>query len=331
MDAIKAFRPERRSVYEAPWPMFAVAWASLPRPCPRLALGSFLDHGPNRIRVMEIGEAGRFDCVAEVEQPFPATKLMFKPEEAADQGGRPDILAASSTQISLWNVAEGQAKPIAALANARLSSGHSPPVTSFDWSPVNQHKLAASSVDTTVTIWNLEKQKVETQLIAHDKAVFDISYSWADTLFASVGADGSLRLFDTRDLDRSTIIYEASPSSPLLRLAWNKLSRIHIATIAMDSAGVTLIDIRKPANALASISTQQSCVNHITWAPHSRNHLMCGQSDGVALLWDVKEMPAKADAMAYDCGREVFQVQWPASQPDHMLLGMSRQIEVLQV
>ena len=42
---------------------------------------------------------------------------------------------------------------------------------------------------------------VRTQLIAHDKEVFDIAFSRAGggrDIFASVGADGSVRMFDLR-------------------------------------------------------------------------------------------------------------------------------------
>jgi len=234
--------------------------------------------------------------------------------------------------------------------DAARQSGHLPPLTSFDWSTVNPHKLGASSVDTTCTIWNLEKQKIETQLIAHDKAVYDIAFSQVDQLFASVGADGSVRLFDQRNLDHSTIIFEASPPSPLLRLAWNKINTNHIATIAMDAIGVILIDIRRPSIALAALSYHDSCVNHVAWAPHSRNHLLCGTNDGFALIWDVKEVPAiqakmeggpaAGDAsmrarpgplLAYDCDHEIYQVQWPICQPDYVALGSARQVEVLQV
>ena len=52
---------------------------------------------------------------------------------------------------------------------------------------------------------------METQLIAHDKAVYDIAFAAVgntDHLFASVGGDGSARLFDQRNLDHSTIVYE---------------------------------------------------------------------------------------------------------------------------
>jgi WD repeat-containing protein 68 len=37
-----------------------------------------------------------------------------------------------------------------------------------------------------------------TQLIAHDKEVFDISFACGKDIFGTVGADGSLRMFDLR-------------------------------------------------------------------------------------------------------------------------------------
>lgn len=61
-----------------------------------------------------------------------------------------------------------------------------------------------------------QKQAVKTQLIAHDKEVYDISFAnGKDTnLFSTVGADGSLRLFDLRSLEHSTILYEAKGGGP---------------------------------------------------------------------------------------------------------------------
>ena len=40
-------------------------------------------------------------------------------------------------------------------------------------------------------------------------------------IFISSGADGSIRLFDTRSLDHSTIIYETKDQSPITKIAWN--------------------------------------------------------------------------------------------------------------
>ena len=68
--------------------------------------------------------------------------------------------------------------------------------------------LGTSSIDTTCTIWGLETGQVlgrvnmvsghvKTQLIAHDKEVYDIAFSKAGggrDMFASVGADGKYLL-----------------------------------------------------------------------------------------------------------------------------------------
>lgn len=58
-------------------------------------------------------------------------------------------------------------------------------------------------------------------------------------LFVHVsGADGSVRMFDLRHLEHSTIIYEDPQHQPLLRLAWNKQDPNYLATMAMDALEV---------------------------------------------------------------------------------------------
>ena len=48
--------------------------------------------------------------------------------------------------------------------------------------------------------WRPQTQQAKTQLIAHDREVFDIAFSKGVDVFASVGADGSLRSFDLRSV-----------------------------------------------------------------------------------------------------------------------------------
>ncbi len=47
----------------------------------------------------------------------------------------------------------------------------------------------------------MQKMQPRTQLIAHDKEVFDIAFASGKDVFGTVGADGSLRMFDLRCLD----------------------------------------------------------------------------------------------------------------------------------
>lgn len=45
------------------------------------------------------------------------------------------------------------------------------PLTSFDWNEINTRRIGTASIDTTCTIWDLERGCVDTQLIAHDREV----------------------------------------------------------------------------------------------------------------------------------------------------------------
>ena len=51
---------------------------------------------------------------------------------------------------------------------------YSGPLTSLDWNPDNVNQIASSSIDNTVTVWDINSQTVTTQLVAHDSAVYDV-------------------------------------------------------------------------------------------------------------------------------------------------------------
>eukprot|EP00397_Hematodinium_sp_SG-2012_P051629 GEMP01060603.1.p1 GENE.GEMP01060603.1~~GEMP01060603.1.p1 ORF type:complete len:216 (+),score=34.31 GEMP01060603.1:375-1022(+) len=215
-------------------------------------------------------------------------------------------------------------------------------------------------------MWSGKKSK---RNLLHMTRRFDIAFSAVDNLFASVGADGSVRLFDQRNLDHSTIIYESTSSTALLRLAWNKVNTNYIATFAVDTPGCIVLDIRKPSIALTALVYQESCINALTWSQHNSNALLCGTDDGDALVWDLKDTAAKADrcpklgrenessvnqngkselkedssllisaktapASIYEVGQEVHQVQWPmvdGGQSDFVAIGTMNRIELLSL
>jgi len=59
--------------------------------------------------------------------------------------------------------------------------------------------IVTASIDTTCTVWDLNTLHAKTHLIAHDKEVFDVAFvAGSEHVFASCGADGSVRMFDLR-------------------------------------------------------------------------------------------------------------------------------------
>lgn len=124
--------------------------------------------------------------------------------------------------------------------------------------------------------------------------MFDIAFASSAgnaDVFASVGADGSVRMFDLRNLEHSTIIYETSDEKPLLRLAWNKQDPNYLATFQMDDMKVIILDIRLPSVPAAELTGHTACLNSLAWAPHSSTHICTAADDKNALIWDIGRKP----------------------------------------
>ncbi|VBB34494.1 unnamed protein product, partial [Acanthocheilonema viteae] len=225
------------------------------------------------------------------------------------------------------------------------SSEYCAPLTSFDWNDIDVSLIGTSSIDTTCTIWQVETGQavsvarstegtVKTQLIAHDKEVFDIAFTRMASgreIFAR--ADGSLRMFDLRHLEHSTIMFEEPSHAPLLRLECNKQDCNYIATFVQDSAEVIILDVRIPCTPVAKLDNHRGRVNGVAWAPHSSCHICTAGGDSQALIWDIHTMPRPVDdpILAYQAGGEINQVHWATAFPDWISICYKNMLEILRV
>ncbi|KAG0659912.1 hypothetical protein C6P46_004852 [Rhodotorula mucilaginosa] len=199
------------------------------------------------------GGGGAFRAVARTPLLYPPSAVQFAPARlsgslASGTGGNAgygepeqrEVLATSSESLRLWDLVteqdDGGGRVGSGGGNGFVgggSGGHSSsrsrlvsratlqnskaefsaPLTGFSWSMLEPTQIVTASIDTTCTVWDISTGVPVTQLIAHDREVYDVAWSPAQReIFASVGADGSVRMFDLRSLEHSTILYEAAPS-----------------------------------------------------------------------------------------------------------------------
>lgn len=338
-------RSEICVTYDSPYPIYAMAVSNAAAVSPhtrRIAVGSFIEEFNNRVDILSFDH----DALSlkptpslSFDHPYPPTKLMFHPTPAASTASAStatsaaNILASSGDYLRLWELRDSSIEPISVFNNSKTSE-FCAPLTSFDWNEVEPRRIGTSSIDTTCTIWDIEKGVVETQLIAHDKEVYDIAWGEAG-VFASVSADGSVRIFDLRDKEHSTIIYESpQPDTPLLRLAWNKQDLRYMATILMDSNKIVILDIRSPTMPVAELERHQASVNAIAWAPQSARHICSAGDDGQALLWELPTVagPNGIDPISmYAAGAEINQLQWSEAQSDWISVAFANKLQLLKV
>ncbi|KAI0593650.1 WD40-repeat-containing domain protein [Biscogniauxia sp. FL1348] len=332
------------SNYLAPWALYAFDWCKWSpqgKGAGKVAIGSYLEDGHNFIQILDtqivntptdIYTPGsskyslEFTKVAEATHSYPVTRLLWEPPSSQKQ--TTDLLATSGDHLRLWSLpAETQSShsnsitkpslgapitkltPLALLSNSKTPD-HTAPLTSLDWNTVSPSLIITSSIDTTCTIWDIPSLTAKTQLIAHDKEVYDVRFCANSVdVFVSCGQDGSVRMFDLRSLEHSTIIYEPtakddrdanggrisptlaqqtmSNAPPLLRLATSPHDHNLLATFAQDSNVIRILDVRQPGQALLELRGHGGSINSVEWSPNRRGLLASGGDDCQVLLWDL--------------------------------------------
>lgn len=154
--------------------------------------------------------------------------------------------AATGDYLRIWEIKDNSIHPLGSYVNRKCKESCAP-LTSFDWNPVEFNKIATASIDTTCTVWDIEAKKEIAQIAVHEKEVYDISYGVDKDVFATVGGDGSLRLFDIRSSDFTKIVFCNPSQLPLLRTKWSKTDPNYIATFGLGDNFVSIIDLRNPS------------------------------------------------------------------------------------
>ncbi|KAL0237570.1 hypothetical protein PCE1_000964 [Barthelona sp. PCE] len=316
--------------YESDFPIYALGWSHQPGTTQRLGIGSFCESYENYVKILQFDpEANDISVLADVNLYYPPSKLQFCPSTSA-----PEMFATSGAYLRIYKMDDnGQIIDHFKLVNTKgaKSKTYSAPLTSFDWNKDKPELLITSSIDTTCSIWDLNTRQQKSQLIAHDDEVYDVSFSANSDIFASCGADGSLRIFDMRNLHQSTILFENN-SNPLLRISWNNRDSNFIATLPLGQEEVYILDVRVPTTPVATLSLPDTQVNALEWAPHSTAHIATAADNSMAFIWDVSSIPDPiTDPLTYRATNELENLSWSHQNPHWMAVAAGNVVELLRV
>ncbi|EKM80825.1 hypothetical protein AGABI1DRAFT_112551 [Agaricus bisporus var. burnettii JB137-S8] len=319
----------------------------------RMGIASFIDDYQNYIAVIglqdehvlvedDFTDYPDFVTLAETYHGYPATSLQWQPSSAAShtwsqKSSNTEFLATTADALRVWEYSNDGTADVSSYVGRQSNnpgnhslkmkialSGQSKvqsqstgaPLTNFSWNEKSPSLIVTSSIDTTCTVWNIDTSTAITQLIAHDREVYDVAWLPGSTdIFVSVGADGSLRAFDLRALDHSTILYETPapknlpppsvspsasarpPTSPLLRIAFNPLDSNYMSTFHMDGCDIQILDMRSPGHPVMELRGHIAPINAIGWGSAEQPLLATAADDCQVLLWDLMDH-AQASAVS---------------------------------
>ncbi|EGU12119.1 WD-repeat-containing protein [Rhodotorula toruloides ATCC 204091] len=333
----------------------------------------------SRTTRQRVSGGSAFRAVARAPLLYPPSSVQFAPAKLSSSlggsgggvgagGEQREVLATTSECLRLWDLVTeqedgaagrsargyvgGGAVPTrnrlvsrATLQNSKVE--FSAPLTSFSWSMLQPIHIVTSSIDTTCTVWDISTGVPVTQLIAHDREVYDVEWSpQSPEIFASVGADGSVRMFDLRSLEHSTILYEAAPAissssskhnggssstsppsttatpPPLLRLAFSPTSPTYLAVIHAESNDVQILDTRSPGQPAFEVKGHKAPVNGLAWGGATMmggagetsgpGWLTTVSDDATLLLWDLSTSQPHAEQPSRSAPQQPKRVSTPS-------------------
>ena len=133
------------------------------------AISSLTESINNLLEVVELDfEGHKVTPVDKCMITYPASKIMWSPFK--NQGQDKQMIAVASDKLRLYDFCPEEGLTLRKELVNTLLKEFSAPLTSFDWSEQNNY-ICCSSIDTTCTLFDINRETFFKQLITHDKEV----------------------------------------------------------------------------------------------------------------------------------------------------------------
>ncbi|ORX91076.1 WD40 repeat-like protein [Basidiobolus meristosporus CBS 931.73] len=238
------------------------------------------------------------DCKISITQRIPhegeVNRARYMPQN-------PEIIATKAVSGEVF-IFDHTKHPLVPEANAVCSPdiklvGHTKEGYGLSWSPYLQGHVLSASEDTTVCQWDISGNPEARTLdplrvyYGHTAIVEDVAWhTLHDSIFASVGDDKKLLIWDTRSASPEKPIHNIlAHTAEINCVSFNPCCEFILATGAGDTT-VALWDLRNMKQKLHSFESHQDEILQLSWSPHNETILASASGDRRINIWDLSKI-----------------------------------------
>ncbi|OHT05752.1 DDB1- and CUL4-associated factor 7 like protein [Tritrichomonas foetus] len=263
--------------FELPFQPYAFSFSSIFAKELRLAIGSFEKNSSNKISIFH-SSGEKFYHETEIDVKFPQTRIVFSPQSTLSPY---DSFLSCDTKLNLYKLENSVTSKASEISISEANA----PISCADWSRLDQYLCVAGCVDGTSTVVDLNTGEIVSKIQTHEQPVYDISFCPTSSTFVTASLDGSLRIFDLRDLQSSLIFYQAA--MPIQRSIISPFEGYRVAALIKDSSKAVIVDNRKPGQCCSLCGGNNNPIIGIAWSKLSPARLFTGHSDGEIYACDM--------------------------------------------
>lgn len=246
---------------------FALGMSSIFAQFPRAAISTFEPNLNNYMNLYSISSDG-ITLDQSISTLYPISRIKFRPDCV---GMETDQFLTIDKQLKVYTI--DSCRDISSIEFEEESS----PITSVDWFLHRQNMIAYGGSDGSVSIVDVAQNETVSHLFAHQHPIYDISVTANSSCFITVSYDGSMRLFDVRDLDSALLLYQSS--KPLIRGQASLFDHEILAALPYKSNTVLICDIRQPGSA-SGLITGNDEIDVFGWSHTSNQSLFFTEKSG---------------------------------------------------
>lgn len=162
-------------------------------------------------------------------------------------------------------------------------------VHDVEWHPTNKELICSAPTNGAICLWNCETKgkKLTHVLREHTRTVNKVSWHCEGHTFYTGSQDTHIKMWDTRDLDRSMATLVDKKNDGEVRFVECHHSDPNRLVSSLDNGVVQIWDLRRLQPCLTLNSAHQGVILAARWHPEARDIIATGGRDGQIKIWDL--------------------------------------------